>query len=304
MSLVNDEFTPPLAAGLSRRRFLAGAGVAFAAGLAGDGFAIEPRRVLVSRHDVLLPGLAPGLDGLRIAQVSDVHLPANRAAAERTVELISSERPDIVVLTGDQCETRSAVPGLIEFAQAVRGTVATIAVLGNWDYRGGTVGRVARDAYERAGVTLLVNGHEVVGVGDTNLAFVGLDDILTGSPNGATAAANLADHAPTIWLVHEPRFADDFAVSGPNRPILVLSGHTHGGQIRLPGLPAFTPKASGRFVAGWYQAPLGRLYVSRGIGTADIRARLFCPPELPIFTLRREPRPPEVSVEPARSSTL
>jgi len=298
MPLVNREFTPPrltpaaspetAGAELSRRRFLAGAGAVLAAGLAGDGFVVEPRRVLVSRHDVPLPGLAPKLDGLRIAQVSDVHLPANRAAAERTVELVSAERPDIVVLTGDQCETSSAVSDLVEFAHAVRGTVATIAILGNWDYRGGMVGQLARDAYDRAGVTLLVNGHQVVGVGDAHLAFVGLDDLLGGSPDGATAAANLSGHAPTIWLVHEPKFADDFAVSRSNQPILVLSGHTHGGQIRLPGLPAFTPKASGRFVAGWYQALLGRLYVSRGIGTADIRARLFCPPELPIFTLRRE----------------
>jgi predicted MPP superfamily phosphohydrolase len=278
--------------GVSRRRFLGATAAILTAGLSTDGFAIEPHRVLLSQHDVLLPGLAPRLDGLRIAQVSDVHLPANRGAAERTVELISTERPDIVVLTGDQCETSSAVAGLIEFAHAARGRLATIAVLGNWDYRGGTVGRVARDAYERAGVTLLVNDHEIVGVGGATLAFVGLDDVLTGSPNGATAAANLADGAPAVWLVHEPRFADEFAVSGPNQPILILSGHTHGGQIRLPGLPAYTPKGSGRFVAGWYEALLGRLYVSRGIGTADIRARLFCPPELPIFTLRREPRPP------------
>ena len=171
MPLANEERTPRNVAaaeppvsdvsGVSRRRFLGASAAILATGLTTDGFAIEPRRVLVSRHDVPVPGLAPRLDGLRIAQVSDVHLPANRAAVERTVELISAERPDIVVLTGDQCETRSAVAELTEFARAVHGTVATIAILGNWDYRGGTVGRIAQDAYERAGVTLLVNGHAV-----------------------------------------------------------------------------------------------------------------------------------------------
>jgi len=290
--------------GLSRRGFLAVTGAVLATGLTSDAFAIEPRRVLVSRHDVALPGLAPRLDGLRIAQVSDVHLPANRAASERTLALLESERPDIVVLTGDQCETRSAVADLVEFAHAARGTLATIAILGNWDYRGGTVDRLARDAYQRAGVTLLVNSHAIVGVGDANLAFVGLDDVLSGSPSGPTAAAGLPSGAPAIWLVHEPSFADGFAVSGPAKPKLILSGHTHGGQIRVPGLPPFTPKGSGRFVAGWYDSLLGRLYVSRGIGTADVRARLFCPPELPIFTLRREPSAGAVHAEPAGSSTI
>jgi len=315
--LVNEERTPrnvaaaepPVsdASGVSRRRFLGATAALLATGLTTDGFAIEPRRVLVSRHDVVLPGLAPRLDGLRIAQVSDVHLPANRAAGERTLALLGSERPEIVVLTGDQCETRSAVADLVEFAHAARGTLATIAVLGNWDYRGGTVDRLARDAYDRAGVTLLVNSHAIVGVGDASLAFVGLDDVLSGSPSGMTAAASLPSEVPAIWLVHEPSFADEFAVSGPAKPKLILSGHTHGGQIRVPGLPAFTPEGSGRFVAGWYDSLLGRLYVSRGIGTADVRARLFCPPELPIFTLRREPSQPSagaVHAEPAGSSTI
>lgn len=269
----------------SRRGFLVGLGAALGVGLVGDGYAIEPHRVVVSRHDFMVPGLSPALDGLTIAQVADVHLPANRRALERTLDMLRSERPDIVVLTGDQCETSSAAAELVEFARAARGRMATVAVLGNWDYRGGLAGRVALAAYERAGVTLLVNGHHVVRVNDAFLAFVGFDDMLTGAPS-RTAAGAVAPGIPAIWLVHEPGFADQPVVFGPERPILTLAGHTHGGQIRIPGLPAFTPPGSGRFVAGWYRALPGRMYVSRGIGTADIRARLFCPPELPIFTLR------------------
>ena len=77
----------------------------------------------------------------------------------------------------------------------------------------------------------------------------------------------------------------DLVPAGVPRPALLLSGHTHGGQIRLPGVPAFTPPGSGRYVAGWYLDPPAPLYVSRGIGTADIRARFRCPPELPVFRL-------------------
>ena len=272
---------------ISRRGFLVGAGAVLAAGLTGDLFAIEPRRVLVSRHDVPLPGLPAALDGLRIAQVSDIHLPANRAAAERTLALLGAERPDIVVFTGDQCETAPAMDEVVAFVRSARGRVATLAVLGNWDYRGRAIGLLARRAYERAEATLLVNQHSIVTVGGASVAFVGLDDMLSGVPDARVALERLAPEIPAIWTVHEPGFADGLTIAADRKPALVLSGHTHGGQIRFPGLPAFTPIGSGRFVAGWYDAPLGRLYVSRGIGTADVRARFLCPPELPIFTLRR-----------------
>ncbi len=273
---------------ISRRRFLAGGGAALAAaGLGGDMFVVEPRRVLVSRYDVPLPALPTELDGIRIAQISDVHLPANRPAAERTVELIAAERPEIVVLTGDQCETVKGLAELVAFVGAVRGTAATLAVLGNWDYRGGTVGDVARGAYAKAGATLLINEHAVVRVGGAALAFAGLDDVLAGGADFGAAAAGMPAGVELIGVVHEPGFADQAPPAGVPAPALMLSGHTHGGQIRIPGLPAYTPIGSGRFVAGWYRARWSRLYVSRGIGTADIRARFFCPPELPIFTLRR-----------------
>lgn len=271
---------------ISRRRFLAGAGI-FAAGVAGDAFGIEPRRVRVSRHDVAVPGLPKGLDGIRIAQLSDLHLPANRGAAERTISLIRTERPEIVVLTGDQSETADGIAELSAFVSEARGTVATLAVLGNWDYRGGSVGEVAGLAYEAAGAILLVNRHAIIQRGGAALAFVGLDDLLGGEPDLTAASAGVPGDAPVILLAHEPGPADDPLPAGVPSPILTLAGHTHGGQIRIPGLPARTPIGSGRFLAGWYQSAWGRLYVSRGIGTADIRARFFCPPEVPIFTLRK-----------------
>jgi predicted MPP superfamily phosphohydrolase len=250
-------------------------------------FAVEPRRVLVTRHDVVVPDLPRALSGIRIAQVSDLHLPANRAACERTAALVAAERPEIVVLTGDQCETVEAVAELSAFVRRVRGTAATLAVLGNWDYRGGIVDGSARRAYEEAGATLLINQHALVRIGGADLAFVGLDDVLAGTPDLRVAAAGVSADTPVIGLVHEPGIANSRLPAGVPEPTMILAGHTHGGQILIPGLPAFTPIGSGPFLAGWYRALHGRLYVSRGIGTADIRARLFCPPELPIFTLRR-----------------
>jgi uncharacterized protein len=274
---------------VSRRRFLAAAGTLAASALAADALVIEPRRVQLSRHEVSLPGLLPALDGLTIAQVSDVHLPANRSAVDRTLALLDVERPDIVLLTGDQCETSTAMDDLVAFVRAARGKLATIAILGNWDYRGRVIGLLARRAYERAGAILLVNQHTIVDVGGARVAFVGLDDMLSSSPNAAAALTGLPPDIPAIWTIHEPAFADYLTPAPTQRPALVLAGHTHGGQIRLPGVPAFTPPGSGRFLEGWYDSTLGRLYVSRGIGTADVRARFRCSPELPIFVLRSIP---------------
>jgi predicted MPP superfamily phosphohydrolase len=274
---------------VSRRSFLAATGTLLASAVGADAFVIEPRRVQLSRHEVSLPGLPSALDGLTIAQVSDVHLPANRAAVERTLAMLEAERPDIVLLTGDQCETSTAMEDLVAFVRGARGKLATIAILGNWDYQGGATGPLARRVYEHAGAILLVNQHTIVDVGGARIAFVGLDDMLSGSPNAAAALAGLPPDIPAIWTIHEPAFADYLTPAPAQRPALVLAGHTHGGQIRIPGVLAYTPTGSGRFLEGWYDSTLGRLYVSRGIGTADVRARFRCPPELPFFVLRSAP---------------
>jgi len=273
---------------ISRRAFIgATAAVAGAAVLGGDMFVVEPRRLQISRHTLPLRGLASGLDGMRIAHLTDVHLPANRAVARETLAALAVERPEIVVITGDICETANAAADLTAFAREARGTVATVATLGNWEYRGGLGGDVGRNAYAAAGVPLLVNAHFTIEAGGGALSLVGIDDLVAGSPDPGAALAERPAGVPEIWLTHAPELADRLSPALPARPAAILTGHTHGGQIRIPGLPAYTPVGSGRFLAGWYRDTFAPLYVSRGIGTADVRARLFCPPELPIFTLQR-----------------
>ncbi len=87
-------------------------------------------------------------------------------------------------------------------------------------------------------------------------------------------------------MIHAPGYVDGVPRDLASRPAAILAGHTHGGQVRLPFYTPYTPTGSGRFVAGWYRDTVAPLYVARGIGTIVIPARFFCPPELPIFTLR------------------
>ena len=270
---------------ISRRRFLAGIGATGVA-IAGDAFGFEAHRVLVTRHDVSIPGLPSGLDGIRLAQVSDVHFPGNRTAARAALEHLNQERPDIVLLTGDMTESPDAMAQVRSFAGDARGRLATVALLGNWEHRVGAVGQLARDTYRSAGVDLLVNSALNVDVGGARLALVGLDDPLGGTPDLRVARSTVVPGTTEIWLIHAPGYLEQPPEATPVRPSLLLAGHTHGGQIRIPLLPPLKPIGSGRFLEGWYHDAFAPLYVSRGVGTTGIPARFLCPAELPIFTLR------------------
>ena len=269
---------------ISRRRFLAGLGAAGAA-VGADAFGLEANRVLLTRHDVRVPQLPSALNGIRIAQITDVHFPGNRMAARAALAHVQRERPEIVVLNGDMTETRDAVGQVREFATSARGSLATVAILGNWEYRAGVTGEEARKIYRNTGVELLINQSRVITVGSSAIALVGLDDVLLGKPNLEAARRDVPPGTLEVWLFHEPEFADMLPGGIAPLPILLLAGHTHGGQIRIPFVPPLKPVGAGRFLEGWYRDTLAPLYVSHGVGTTEIQARFRCPAELPIFTL-------------------
>lgn len=270
----------------SRRRFLlasASVGVA-GTGIAGCAFGPNASAVEVTHHVLPVPGLPTALDGIRVAQVTDTHLPANRAAVARALAILTRERPEIVLFTGDMVEHADGLDDLLAFAREARGAVASVAVRGNWELSAGIAPDTLSAAYRDAGVTYLQNESVAVRIGSGTLALAGLDDTVLGAPDARRVVAQLEGEA-VIWALHGPGFADLLPASTP--AALLLAGHTHGGQIRLPFLPGIAPNGSGRFLAGWYRTAAAPLYVSRGVGTTAIRARLFCPPELPIITLTR-----------------
>jgi len=190
-----------------------------------------------------------------------------------------------VLLTGDIVEKAAALDELIAFARRARGTVGTYAVMGNWERSGGIHPLMARRAYEAAGVQFLCNETAILRFGSARLGIAGLDDFVSGRPDVAESLAHVDQADAMLWALHSPEFADVIPAGTPAS--LLLGGHTHGGQIRLPLLPPVLPYGSGRFVEGWYDTPAAPLYVSRGVGTTAIRARFRCPAELPLFTLKR-----------------
>ena len=281
---------------LSRRRFLRwtlGASLATAAaGAAGIGYvyAIEPDWLAVERVTVRLPDLLPALDGLTIAQLSDLHWGPYtgqrevRAAVEKANALV----PDLTVLTGDYVlySAEYAAPCARELA-ALQAPLGVFAIPGNHDYWT-DIGEVTAQL-RAAGLTLLRNESRRLEVNGAPLWLAGLDDVMERHHDLDAAMSGVPAGEPTLLLVHEPDFADEVARS-PHHMLLQLSGHSHGGQVNLPllGRPIL-PALAQHYPAGLQTVPGSRLqvYTNRGVGLIAPPVRFNCRPEVTLLTLTR-----------------
>lgn len=245
--------------------------------------AARPRK----RHvDIGVPGLPDHLEGTTIAHVSDLHIGyVHRAGRVRkVVDAVNAEQPDIIVLTGDQADGDPAV--FIAGAEPLRDLRAPFgvyAVNGNHEHYG-DVKRVVAEL-SRLGVTVL--GNEWVEVAP-NLVVAGVEDPtgrLTGEgPDLVRALAGIPSDATVILLAHQPQIFDEASERGVE---LVLSGHTHGGQIWPWGSVA---KRSHTYLAGYYGRGESHLYVSNGVGSWGPLLRVGAPPEIIFHRLTRSAR--------------
>ncbi|HLO01958.1 MAG TPA: metallophosphoesterase [Symbiobacteriaceae bacterium] len=260
---------------MNRRSFLFRTGATIATsmlGLLGWSTGVEPRRVQVERRQVEIPGLPRHLHGYKIGLLTDTHL--GETTPDETVRhafaLVKAEGPDLILLGGDLL---SSLAGLPLLKQLVAGLNA-YGVYGNWDWE-------FRALAALPGLRMLINEGVEVAPG---LWLAGLDDFHLGDPQMAPALAGAPEGAVRLLLVHEPDWAD--LVRAEDRIALQLSGHAHGGQVRLPGIgPLLLPPDGRKYPMGLQSAPHTRVYTSRGVGVAHLPIRLLCPPEVTIITL-------------------
>jgi predicted MPP superfamily phosphohydrolase len=271
---------------ISRRHFLAAGAAALGSAALPAAEARATDRVGESHYEVRIHDLAPSLTGVCIAQVSDLHLyDGVHPAAERALSVLDRERPDLIVLTGDQWDRVAGAHAFPAWLRQLPPRVPVVAVLGNHEFSSGFSPAQAERVHRAGGAHLLVNEATTVAVRGGRISVVGLEDYRHGRGEAPRALDAVTSGAPQVWLQHEPEQMDATRWPAGATAGLVLGGHTHGGQLRVPALPPVTPRGSGRYVAGWYESPVGRYYVSRGVGTSGVRLRMWCPAELPIFTL-------------------
>jgi predicted MPP superfamily phosphohydrolase len=264
--------------------------------LATDGFAYEPRTPTVTRLDISLARLPAALDGLTIAQLSDFHYsPFSVRAIRRAVEAVNQFKPDLVVLTGDFVTIPVLVDYLHNAKQAARvaepcaellagmsAKLGKYAVLGNHD-RDSDPGFIT-ESLQSHGMPVLLNRSTPIESAGARLWLAGVDDMTVGKPDLDAALKGIPSDEPVVLLSHEPDYAD--AVR--SRPVdLQLSGHSHGGQVRLPVIgPPYLPWGAKKYPKGKYQVGRLTLYTNIGLGTIRIPVRINCPPEVTFFTLR------------------
>ncbi len=274
----------------ARRRFLKTA-VAGAVGLAGASLyagEAEPEHLEVVHRDVMLAGWPAAATGLRVGQLSDLHCQGERSLARtrRAVTLLLEQKPDVVFLTGDFVSSssrfvRACAEALAPITEVPHGV---FAVLGNHDWGGRH--SLERPAYvtqelRKIGIHILRN-RALPLPGTPEVWLVGLDPCSMRAQNPARAMRGVPAEAVKLLLVHEPDYADQ----APPGFALQFSGHSHGGQIRLPGLPPLHCPTYGRqYPEGLQQAVNHLVYTTRGVGMIGPQMRFCCPPEITVLSL-------------------
>jgi uncharacterized protein len=247
---------------------------------AADGIFIEPDWVQPTYYTIREPVSAP----LKIAQLSDVHTDGIGRRERRVLALVSAEKPDIILVTGDTViPHRGTYKAAHAFYQQLHAPLGVWFVRGNWE---NTIPiHHERAFYESAGVHLLVNAGASP---RPDFWLAGMDDAPSGHPDFAAAMKQVPSGAFVIALFHSPGYFHE--ISGHVN--LALAGHTHGGQIHVPLVhPFWLPAGCDGFLAGWYQENAARLYVTRGIGMSFLPVRFLCRPEVDFITLVPESAP-------------
>lgn len=267
--------------GVSRRRFLSLGMAGIAGAFVADTAWYEPQALQVER--IALASNSPGRQ-VRLLQISDLHLSGFNRYFAKVSRQVADLQPDLIVLTGDYLEEERNIRGVLSFLKELKATHGIYAVQGNWEYWSRLEGENLRRHFAGVGVKLLINERADLEINGRALSIFGLD-----YPSATDYLHQLQREVDpqrfNLLLSHVPAFAHEQLNKYIN---LILSGHTHGGQVRLPFLPPlYLPRYSGRFVSGFYQVSEHRipLYVSRGVGTSVMPLRLFCRPEITLFEL-------------------
>jgi len=249
---------------ITRRKFLGLGALALPAVLGADSAAFETTALRVTK-------LQHGPGNCRFVHFSDFHYKGDAEYAAEVVSTINQLAPDFVCFTGDLVEEARFAPEAFDFIRQIKSPV--YGVPGNHDFQSGVAPSSFADAFSATGGAWLADGSAVLDAHDLELVSFGRRSV---------HASKEPQAERQILLLHYPQLAHGLE----RRYDLILAGHSHGGQIRLPIFGALVlPKGVGPYDHGYYETPGGPLYVNAGIGTYRIPFRWNCPPELTLITI-------------------
>lgn len=260
---------------------------------------LERHWLEVVHREISIAGLPPAFEGVRLAQLSDIHLDefTEPFLVREAIDQINRARPDYVLLTGDYVSSQVLPPDLTAKAARQCGRLLNAlecpkryAIFGNHDIWAGE--KEVGDALRTNDIVVLRNEYLPLERNGSRMWLAGLDDPVCGQPDPDRAIPSSirnVPHEPIILMCHAPDFVDQLRTHPAGQAVsLVLSGHTHGGQIRLPLIGALRLPPGGRkYVEGHFNLGTMQLYVNRGIGSVGVPFRFDCRPEITIFTLRQ-----------------
>ena len=272
---------------LTRRDFLQRGFLATVGGTGLYAALLEPEWLALDRIDIPIQDLPPAFDGYKIAVISDVHYPRQIEVPflNRAFDLVKEAKADVLVMPGDFCDGKGltkvpALAGVFAMASAPDGV---FGVLGNHDHW------FDADAVKKellgTPIRLIDNKSVRLSRGGAEIALGGIGDLWCDLIDPERAFEGVPKEMPRILLSHNPDFAEDY--ERDERIDLQISGHTHGGEVRLPwGYSPIVPSKYGqKFRAGLASGKSHRVYTSRGI-CSPRHVRLFCRPEVSLITLR------------------
>lgn len=262
-------------------------------------FFVERKALSLTRIDLYFADLPREFDGFTILQISDLHI-SHWWELERRMESIVKDiasKASLLVFTGDIAVNSRGARLIEEFIHRIRPSGETLAVYGNTEHKGRYGERRRADISKIDSIRVLTNEHVVITKGESCIVIAGVDDPFTGFDDLSKALKDAPSDAFIILLAHAPSIADEAAEAGVK---LLISGHTHGGQVRFPlvGTVYSHLRKHRRLTHGLFEGEklskiIGmdagdmKVYVSRGVGISTLPFRFLCPPEIALFTLKK-----------------
>lgn len=245
----------------------------------------EPFMLSIERQEIFSQRLPARLDGLRIVHLSDLHYGplVNPEHLQRAVQAANELNPDLIALTGDYIsQDRAYAAPCAEVVGRLRARHGVYAVLGNHDHW--TDAALIADLFRAEGIRVLINEGSRIDLNQETFWLAGVDDTMVGLEDLSLALAGSIDEEFKLLLAHNPVILRRAARANVD---LVLSGHTHGGQVTWRSETSRSGRPRRRLLRGLARRGTTQIYITRGLGTVVLPIRYGCPPEISVLELRR-----------------